>query len=98
MQIIKVRAKIHTVCVASEVWFGEIEVYSPEEGYYYVTVLDDDGLHYSVSKKSVYDYLANISEECADLSEEYHSWQKAKKSKYAKYFEMLRNLRKEFYK
>ena len=97
MRITKIRAQVRSVCLTGEIWFGEIELDSTE-GYLYVTVCDDEGLHYSVSKKSVYDYFINVTDEPSELAEEYHSWQKAKKSKYIKYFEMLRNLRKEFYK
>ena len=96
MYIVQIRARIKTVCVASEICYGEIELSLPKGKYLYVTLLKDDMTHYSVSKESVYDYMSDISKKCPKLSEEYVTWTKAKTSKYAEYFKILKSVLKNF--
>ena len=94
MYIVQIRARIKTVCVASEIYYGEIELSLSKGKYLYVTLLKDDMTHYSVSKESVYDYMSDISKKCPKLSEEYVTWTKAKTSKYAEYFKILKSVLK----
>lgn len=98
MYIVNIRAKIQTVCMASEIWYGEIELSRPKGGPLYVTLLrdEDDISHYSVSKESVYDYWADISDKSPKLAEEYSTWTQAKTSTYADYFKILKRILKDF--
>lgn len=98
MYIVEIRARIKTVCAASEICFGEIELSVPKIGPLFVTVLKDDITHYSVSKTSVYDYMADISNKPAKLLEEYSTLAAAKTSKYAKYFQILKKVLKDLEK
>ena len=95
MRIIQIRAKVKTVCVASEIYFAEITLFLPNGKYLYVTALEDDMIHQSVSKDSVYDYMDDISTKEAKLLEEYYTWSKAKTSKYAEYFKILKKVLKD---
>ena len=45
MRIIQIRAKVKTVCVASEIYFAEITLFLPNGKYLYVTALEDDMIH-----------------------------------------------------
>ena len=90
MYIVQIRARIKTVCVASEICYGEIELALPKGKYLYITLLKDETAHYSVSKESVYDYMSDISKKYPKLSEEYMTWTQAKTSKYAEYFKILK--------
>lgn len=98
MYIVQIRARIKTVCVASEICYGEIELALPKGKYLYVTVTEDEFTHYSVSKESVYDYLSETSDKAPKLLEEYTVWTKAKTSKYADYFKIIKRNLKEICK
>lgn len=59
----------------------------------FVTVHFYDGEYYTVSRQSVYDYLAGNTEEPAkDILEEYDDYEDAKKSEFAKVFKILRDM------
>ena len=95
MYIVQIRARIKTVCAASEICYGEIELALPKGKYLYVTVLEDELTHFSVSKESVYDYISDEGKKAPKLLEEYTAWTKAKTSKYAEYFKIIKRNLKE---
>ena len=98
MYIVQIRARIKTVCVASEICYGEIELALPKNKRLFVTVAEDEFTHFSVSKESVYDYLSESTEKSPKLLEEYSTWTKAKTSKYAEYFKIIKRNLKEICK
>jgi len=99
MYIVQIRAKIMTLCVASEAYCGEIELALPKNKSLYVTVFEDsESTHYSVSKESVYDYMSAADKKAPKLLENHTAWAKAKTSKYAEYFKIIKRNLKEFYK
>ena len=90
MCIVEMKAKKVFGGPGSFVWIAEAEVESDGK-MVYVTVEYYDGEEYTVSEKSMYDFLADDGDEpCVEFLEEYANAEEAGKSKYAAVFEKLR--------
>ena len=93
MSIIEIKAKKIIACPGSWAWAAEARVNTGEGCEVFVTVNYYDTEVYSVSKQSVYAYLAEDGEEPAnELLEEYASYKEAKESAYAEVFGQLRKV------
>lgn len=93
MTIIEIKAKKIMACPGSWAWAAEALVNIGDGNEVFVTVNYYDTEVYSVSKQSVYAYLAEDGDEPVDeLSEEYDNYKEAKQSEYAEVFGQLRKV------
>ena len=93
MSIFEIKAKKIFACAGSWAWVAEAVVNDGKNGELYVTVNFYDSEVYSVSKQSVYAFLAEDGDEPAnELLEEYENYKGAKQSAYAEVFGQLRKV------
>ena len=95
MKIYGIRCKEIMACMCGG-WatIAEAEVETQEQGTVYVTVQEYDGQDFSVSTKSLFDFIIDEGDEPADgdFIEEFSELKKAKESAYAKVYEKLRKV------
>lgn len=93
MSINEIKAKKIFAGPGTWAWIAEAIVEDNQGNDLFVTVHYYDGENYSVSKQSVYAFLADDGDEPAsELLEEYDDYKDAKKSVYAKVFDALRKV------
>ena len=84
MYIVSIKAKKVFACPGSWAYVSEAMVEDAEGGIVYVMAQEYDTTEITVSKKSLYAFLAEDGEEPAvEFMEEYTTWKDAKASKYA---------------
>ena len=97
MKIYGIRCKEIMACMCGG-WatIAEAEVETQEHGTVYVTVQEYDGQDFSVSTKSLFDFIIDEGDEPADgdFIEEFSTLKEAKESEYAKVYEKLRKVMK----
>ena len=71
---------------------AEVETDTPNRDTVYVTIQEYEGQDFSVSKKSMFDFIVGNAEEPedSDFIEEIRTLKEAKESEYAKVYEKLR--------
>ena len=98
MKIYGIKCREIMACAGSWATIAEAEVETdtPNRDTAYVTVQEYDGLDFSVSKKSMFDFIAGDGSEPAesDFLEEYSTLKDAKASAYAEVFTKLRKVMK----
>ena len=96
MKIYGIRCREIMACAGS--WAivaeAEVETDTPNRDTVYVTVQEYDGQDFSVSTKSLFDFIIDEGDEPADgdFIEEFSELKKAKASAYAKVYEKLRKV------
>ena len=97
MKIYGIKCKEIMACICGG-WatIAEAEVETQEHGTVYVTVQEYDGQDFSVSTKSLFDFIIDEGDEPADgdFLEEFSTLKEAKASEYAKVYEKLRKVMK----
>ena len=84
MSIVCIKAKKVMACPGSFAYVSEAEVAESDGSYTYVMAQEYDTIEITVSKQSLYSFLAEYGEEPAvEFLEEYTSWKDAKASAYA---------------
>jgi hypothetical protein len=84
MGIVSIKAKKVPACAGSWAYVSEAEVATGDGGVVYVMAQEYDTTEITVSKQSLYSFLAEDGEEPAvEFMEEYTEWKDAKASAYA---------------
>lgn len=97
MKIYGIKCKEMMVCMCggmARIAEAEVETDTPNRDTVYVTVQEYDGQDFSVSTKSLFDFIIDEGNEPADgdFIEEFSELKKAKESAYAKVYEKLRKV------
>ena len=101
MRIICERAKVTTACMGNEAYDAELEIEELSGGQLvtlYIHANLYDGMHYSVSRQSMFDYMTGLSDVDPgeiDFIEEYEDLDEIQNSKYKVYFEIADRLIKD---
>ena len=94
MRIVEIKAKKVFACAGSWALLAEAFVVNDDESEVYVMIQEYDGLEMTVSKKSVYGFLAgnDPEPEGMEFMEEYTVAKDAKGSAYAAVFDQLKKV------
>ena len=96
MKIYGIKAKEIMACAGSWAVVAEAAVAEDDGSETYVLIQEYDGTEYTVSKQSVYSYLAeNGAEPAVEFLEEYTSWKDAQASAYVEVFRTLKGIMKK---
>lgn len=97
MKIYGIKSKEVMACAGSWAVLAEAAVNDERDGDVFVTVQEYDTLEFTVTKKSIYSYLAEDGKEQADWEflEEYTSYKASQESRYAEVFRMLKGIMKK---
>lgn len=96
MRIVGIKCREVMACAGSWADIAEAEVVNDAGEKVYVLVQEYDSMEYTVTKESLYSFLAEDGDEPnAEFAEEYTSWKDAQASAYAEVFKMLRGLLKK---
>ena len=92
MDIVEIRVRKMFAGPGNVAYVAEATVENDEGETFYVTMQDYDGKEYTVSVKSIYDFMVNDNGDPADeFIEEYRSMANTKTSVYAEVFSKLKS-------